>query len=76
MSIFADVQYCIYANIVSGWVKKSPMRRPSIKKSVPYITSAKGPGGWVKKMAIFADVQYCIYADIVGEWVRKSSKIC
>ena len=32
----------------------------------PYITSAKGLGGWVQKMAIFADVQYCIYADIVG----------
>ena len=29
----------------------------------PYITSAKGLGGWVQKMAIFADVQYCIYAD-------------
>ena len=32
----------------------------------PYITSAKGLGGWVPKMAVFADVQYCIYADIVG----------
>ena len=23
MAIFADVQYCIYADIVGGWVKKS-----------------------------------------------------
>ena len=30
----------------------------------PYITSAKGLGGWVKKIAVFADVQYCIYADM------------
>ena len=22
MAIFADVQYCIYANIVGGWIKK------------------------------------------------------
>ena len=32
----------------------------------PYITSAKGLGGWVQKTASFADVQYCIYADKVG----------
>ena len=32
----------------------------------PYITSAEGLGGWVRKMAIFPDVQYFIYADIVG----------
>ena len=32
----------------------------------PYITSAKGHGGWVPKVAVFANVQYCIYADIVG----------
>ena len=24
MAIFADVQYCIYADIVGGWVRKSP----------------------------------------------------
>ena len=42
----------------------------------PYITSAKGPGGWVKKMALFADVQYCIYADKVGMWGPKMPKIC
>ena len=23
MAIFADLQYCIYANIVGGWVRKS-----------------------------------------------------
>ena len=27
----------------------------------PCITSAKGLGGWLQKMAIFADIQYCIY---------------
>ena len=36
----------------------------------PYITSAKGLGGWVDlengKMASFVDVQHSIYADIVG----------
>ena len=42
----------------------------------PYITSAKGLGGWGQKMTIFADVQYCIYADIVGGWVRNRPKIC
>ena len=31
-----------------------------------YITSAKGLGGWVYKIASFAKVQYCVYADIVG----------
>ena len=32
-----------------------------------YITSAKGLGGWVQKMAISAEVQdYCIYAGWVG----------
>ena len=40
-----------------------------------YITSAKGLGGWVQKMAIFADEQYCIYADIEVGWVRKKSKL-
>ena len=29
-----------------------------IQRDHPYITSAKGLGGWGKKMAIFADVQY------------------
>jgi hypothetical protein len=24
MAIFADVQYCIIADIVGGWVRKSP----------------------------------------------------
>ena len=24
MVVFADVQYCIYADIVGGWVQKSP----------------------------------------------------
>ena len=42
----------------------------------PYITSAKGLGEWVQKIAIFADVHYCIYADILGGWVRKRTKIC
>ena len=32
----------------------------------PYNTSAKGLGGWGRKMAIFDDVQYCIYVDIGG----------
>ena len=32
----------------------------------PYITSAKGLGGWGWKVAIFADFQYCIDAYIVG----------
>ena len=41
----------------------------------PYITSAKGLGGWGQKMALFADVQYCIYEWYSG-WVRKSPKIC
>ena len=35
-------------------------------RDYPYIASAKGLGGWVKKKARFADVQYCIYADKVG----------
>ena len=39
----------------------------------PYITSAKGLGGWVKKKARFADVQYCIYADKV-DGVQKGQK--
>ena len=42
----------------------------------PYITSAKGLGGWGQEMAIIDDVQYCAYADIVGGWVRISPKIC
>ena len=43
----------------------------------PYITSAKGLGGWGQKMAIFADVQYSIYADIVGgsEKVQKYADV-
>ena len=39
----------------------------------PYITSAKGQGGWVSKLASFADVQYCIYAGKVGG-VQKGQK--
>ena len=39
-----------------------------------YITSEKGLGGWVQKMAIVADVQYCIYTDIVSGWFRKVQK--
>ena len=35
----------------------------------PYITSAKGLGGWVPKMAVIADVQNCIYVFIVIWWV-------
>ena len=35
-------------------------------RDYPYVTSAKGLGGWVLKMAIFADVQYSIYAYILG----------
>ena len=47
------------------------------KRDHPYITSAKGLGGWSRKIAIFADVQYCInYADIVDGWVRKSQNMC
>ena len=40
----------------------------------PYITSSKGQGGWVWKMAIFADVQYCNHADIgwVGQIKSKN----
>ena len=38
-----------------------------VHRDHPYITSARGLGGWSWKMAIFADVHYCIYADIVGE---------
>ena len=41
----------------------------------PYITSAKGLGECVRKMAIFAYVQYCIYADIVSGWVDRSEKV-
>ena len=41
----------------------------------PYITSAKGLGGWVLKMVIFADVQYCIYADIMGGWVGQTKSL-
>ena len=43
----------------------------------PYITSAKGLGGWVKKMAVFANVQYCVYIDIVGgsEQVQKCADV-
>ena len=42
----------------------------------PYITSAKGLGGWGQKKAVFVDVQYCIYADLVRSgWVRKSPNI-
>ena len=40
----------------------------------PYITSAKGLGGWVKKISFFADVQYNIDADIVDRWVQKVQK--
>ena len=32
----------------------------------PYITSAKGLGERIQKMARFADVQYCVYADIMA----------
>ena len=32
----------------------------------PYITSGKGLGEWVQKVAVFEDVQYYIYADKVG----------
>ena len=42
----------------------------------PYITSSKGLGGWVRKMAIFADVQYCIHADEVCGWGPKRPRIC
>ena len=38
-----------------------------------YITSAKGLGGWVRKMAIFANLHYYIYAGIVVGY--KKSKI-
>ena len=43
----------------------------------PYITSDRGLGGWVYKMASFVDILYCIYIDIivVGGWVRKSPKL-
>ena len=38
----------------------------------PYITTAKGLGGWVQKAAIFEDVQYCIHAD---KWLGGSEKV-
>ena len=46
-----------------------------LQRDNPYITSAKGQGGWLNKMAIFADVQRSIYVDRVGGWVgKKNSK--
>jgi hypothetical protein len=39
----------------------------------PYITSANGLGGWVRKMAIFAAVQYYIYANV--GWMGESEKV-
>ena len=45
-------------------------------RDYPYIASAKGLGGWVKKKARFADVQYCIYADlVVSEKVQKYAEV-
>ena len=44
----------------------------------PYITSAKGLGGWlVSKMVIFADVQHCIHAVIMdgSEKVQKYADV-
>ena len=46
-------------------------RMVSQVRNHPYITSAKGLGGWVWKMANFSDIQYCVYAVIVGGWVKK-----
>ena len=43
---------------------KSPYNEPDIRDH-PYITSEKGQGRWVRKIAIFDDVHYCIYADLV-----------
>ena len=42
----------------------------------PYITLAKGLGGWSQNITIFADFQDRINASIVGQWVRKTPKIC
>ena len=43
----------------------------------PYITSAKGLGGWSQNIIIFTDVQNRIHADIVGgsEKLQKYSDI-
>ena len=42
MAIFADVQYCIYADILSGWVgpKKSSFISPGTFGVTKYLTSS------------------------------------
>ena len=47
--------------------KKRKSCLSNVLRDHPYITSAKGLGWWVKKMAVFADFHYCIYADIVAQ---------
>ena len=39
-----------------------------------FITSAKGLGGWVQKMAISAEVQNIVF--MLGGWVLKGPKMC
>ena len=59
-------------------LKKSSLQTlPVFIRNHPYIMSAKGLGGWVKKwpfLLTFSTVY--IYAEIVGGWVRKRPKVC
>ena len=45
-----------------------------VNRDHPYITSTKGLGGWVKKMASFADVQYILYLCWLGGWLGRVQK--
>ena len=59
---------------VGSQMPNAVLKNVCLIRGHPYITSAKGLGGWVKKKARFADVQYCIYADKVGGWGPKRQK--
>ena len=53
---------------------KSPYNEPDVRDH-PYITSAKGLGRWVRKIAIFDD--YCINAELLvgSEKVQKYADV-
>ena len=68
----AKMHLCAAEFNVTLFIRLSPRDRP-------YITSAKGLGGWVGGWVGLRkniDFQYYIYADIAGGCVRKSPEVC
>ena len=59
-----------------GVLKKPSLELKFLIRDHPYITSAKGLGGWGQKKWQFLLMFSTINANVKGGWVRKSTKSC